>query len=154
MRVTTTIVENAVVAIVLTRTITDAVKPEVPTCDADIATEAKEDKEVENEGEAGGGKHKEVLQSVSFNLVLWSNPAPKPGNPIERPTRPRLDDRWAEDDNKAKEGPNSGKGTIAYIVCNMPAEKEYVKGVDRDDKTPERGPYIAGLLDDSLGGTI
>lgn len=51
MRVTTTIVKKAVVAIVLPRTILDAVKADVPTGDADIATEAKEDEEVEDEGE-------------------------------------------------------------------------------------------------------
>ena len=61
MRITTTIVEKAVVAIVLPGTILDVVKADMPTRDTDIATEAKEDEEVENEGEGSGGKHKEIL---------------------------------------------------------------------------------------------
>jgi len=154
MGVTTTIVEKAVVAIVWTEAVLDAVEAEVPTRDADIATEAEKDKEVENEGETSGCEHPEILESVSFNRVRSSNPAPVTGNPIERPTLSGLDDSGAEDDNKPKEGPDSDKGAIADIVCYMPAEEEDVKGVDGDDKTPKRGSYITSLLDDSLGRAV
>src|SRR5258706_15517232 len=115
MGVTMTIVEKARVATVFTGAILDTVEADVPTRDADIATEAEKDEEVENKGETSGCKHEEILEGVSFNLVRWSNPAPIPRNPIERAVLSGLYDGGAEDDNKSQEGPDSDKGAIADI---------------------------------------